>query len=681
MAGHHTGSLTGRIRQAALLSATVLWALSCPDARAVTRTWNGSTSVDWFNAENWTGGQPTNGDVAQVVAAARAPLLVASTPQLGSLVVAGQTLTCSNWTTTIRATNVVIATNGTLSLPAAFQNLWMSNRVSIVCSNFTLNEGGKIDVAGKGYAISNGPGRGATGVFGGGGGHAGRGGFGFYGEAGGLAYDSMAEPAVPGSGAGKASGGTSGSGGGAVRIVATNVTINGQILANGTSGSGNYTGGGAGGSVHITCRRFGGELTGLCSARGGGGTSGGGGGSGGIIGVHYQELDVTSLVRFETSRGGSSPYSGWPPDPGAYGIVWFPNTNLFCRYTVVQSYSGTRVVIPGFSTWAPPGLTVTNGLVVFPPGMRLLVGGDAAVVGGGSMVLVSNAELQVTGTLSLNSGTLRMETNKLCSLRNLVLTNGASLYVLSGPTNHPATNYGSRVSVTRDFVLHNNCWVYPVSQPDNGGSVLFETKNLYVHGTNSGFNADAAGYARRQGPGKGGNGVLSSGAGYGGRGGTNSPAYPLKPAGQPYGSSNAPAMPGSGGGGQTLGQAGAGGGLIWIEATREIQLKGVMTANAETTPGNYAGGGSGGGIFIKCYRFAGTATAVMRAEGKVGTSGGGGGGGGRIGVQSQFITHNGRTSVTNGGVSYYSGTPSIPATPGTIVFTILPLPGTVAIIR
>jgi len=53
---------------------------------------------------------------------------------------------------------VYILTNGYVTLPSAFTNNMMSNRVYIACMNVMIAGGGKIDVDAKGYAARNGPG-------------------------------------------------------------------------------------------------------------------------------------------------------------------------------------------------------------------------------------------------------------------------------------------------------------------------------------------------------------------------------------------------------------------------------------------------------------------------------------------------------------------------------------------
>jgi len=61
-------------------------------------------------------------------------LLTNATAGLASFTLNGGTLTCSNWLTSLTASNVWL-NGGTVTLPAAFTNNGMSNRVWVVCTN------------------------------------------------------------------------------------------------------------------------------------------------------------------------------------------------------------------------------------------------------------------------------------------------------------------------------------------------------------------------------------------------------------------------------------------------------------------------------------------------------------------------------------------------------------------
>jgi len=152
--------------------------------------------------------------------------------------------------------------------------------LSINTDNLTIYSGGKIDISNKGYSNTNGPGVG--GDHGAGAGHGGKGGNTSYNgnnNVGGNPYGSMAGPITIGSGGFHSWDGVAGgSGGGAVFINATNLIINGSILANGQTPSCGVTwvaGGGAGGSIYIAAQSASG--IGTITANGGSDCAGGAG--------------------------------------------------------------------------------------------------------------------------------------------------------------------------------------------------------------------------------------------------------------------------------------------------------------------------------------------------------------------------------------------------------------------
>jgi hypothetical protein len=150
----------------------------------------------------------------------------------------------------------------------------------IVTNDVIIDPLSSIDVSGKGYPSTQGPGAGANAPGNGGancaasgGGHGGAGGaaaIATYGSvAGGATYGSATAPTTFGSGGGAACGG-GGAGGGAVRIQTPGrVIVEGKINANGTAPptDGYPGGGGAGGSVWIQAGLLGGR--GFVNAAGG----------------------------------------------------------------------------------------------------------------------------------------------------------------------------------------------------------------------------------------------------------------------------------------------------------------------------------------------------------------------------------------------------------------------------
>jgi PKD repeat protein len=247
----------------------------------------------WNDGAIWSlGRRPVPGDAVTVN---HAVLLTNATEVLSAFTITNAAMTFTNWGTALHAGKVTVQDRGTLTLPAAFATNQMSNRVWVVCSDFTIDPGGRILADARGYLTENGPGRGYkhASFWGcGGGGYGGKGGFGQWGG-GGITNGSMNAPVDPGSGGGGVEGASmaGGNGGGAVRIEADGkVTVNGTVTANGANAvrPGNMGGGGgAGGGIYITCSSFSG--TGILRANGGNGImgngAGGGGGGGGRLAV------------------------------------------------------------------------------------------------------------------------------------------------------------------------------------------------------------------------------------------------------------------------------------------------------------------------------------------------------------------------------------------------------------
>ena len=227
-------------------------------------------------------------------------MLSNNTPPLASLSIEGATLQVKNWTT-ITATHARVILGGSLTLPAGFTAAGPSNRIPVVCSNFTLEAGSTVNADAGGYLGTQGPGAGATGERKRGGGHGGRGGIGMNGDLTGHTYGSIPLPQAPGSGGGHATLG--GAGGGVVHIAATGtVLIDGTLTANGQECLGRMGGGGSGGAVLIECGTLGGS--GLIAARGGQGSDLTGAGGGGRIAVHYDSCGgVWPGLRFDTAPG------------------------------------------------------------------------------------------------------------------------------------------------------------------------------------------------------------------------------------------------------------------------------------------------------------------------------------------------------------------------------------------
>jgi hypothetical protein len=595
--------------------------------------WTGTG--DWFiDAGNWSAGVPGPGAYVRVESGT---VVLTNSPPRFSEFVLGKlgsatpaTLISSNWGTCLNADEVTIRSNGTMTLPAAFTTgAGLSNRVYVVCSNFSLEYGGLVNANGKGYLggfRANGSGPGSGGASPSGAGHGGMG----LGTGPGVKYGNPQAPQAPGSGGGGQSGGsqTGGKGGGAVFIDASGaVRISGTIDVNATAATASTgAGGGSGGSIYIRCRTFGGDSTGLLSAKGGGPPTGIAG-AGGRIAVEYDPLQQAGQpipqVKFNTLPGGGYLANGM-------GSLYLSDSTWIVAPFL--NFAGTWF-FGSLTNWTCASFTPSNSIGFGETNFTLVVTND----------------LVLDGAISLG-----MPTYSRLHCSNLILTNGGSLTVYAGlvptPLSALTTNaYGALVSVSNTLSLATNSWIYPYSlfspytgvKNTNGSCVLFAASNVTI-AAGAGFNADGNGHpggtdraANTWGNGAGGSSgrgwstyAIASGGSHGG--------WANSSGGGPYGSSNAPVFPGSGGAAGWTGSGGAGGGSVRIQAAGTVEINGTITANGGPQGGQQSSpqsaGGSGGSIFIAAKTFKGASSGSLMAKGSASHSSNLGGAGGRIAV-------------------------------------------------
>lgn len=136
--------------------------------------------------------------------------------------------------------------------------------VTLQAENITVAGGGQISARGQGFPGGMGPGKGAYGTGpdnpAGGAGYGGIGEAGESGLSGGNGYGDTFMPIALGSGGGNNVDAIGGAGGGAIKIVAGSLTVNGYIDVSGgygeTSLAGEASGGGSGGSIWIVSDSF-----------------------------------------------------------------------------------------------------------------------------------------------------------------------------------------------------------------------------------------------------------------------------------------------------------------------------------------------------------------------------------------------------------------------------------------
>ena len=484
----------------------------------------------------------------------------------------------------------------------------------------------------------------------------------------GLPYGDAAYPVLPGSGGGRGNLTTDhgSAGGGVVWLeIAGDAVVDGVISANGQSQLGNSSGSGSGGSVLLSCRTLTGS--GTLRAKGGYGQGAARAGAGGRIAVFCDAAAQKAVGQPDVvyTTGVSSSEDATKRCLADFGTVHFSDATL-----LGNDFSPVHGVADGFvsigtdwSEWQPNGLTVSNAHVRFAcGGHHLTVNGDVDVFGnaelgfGGGAYACTNSVRRYAYTPGVGPKvTVRGNVN----VRNAETSTDAKrceLWMHAGDacgTDGRSNAYGALLEIMGTLAVTNaNAMFRPMCHPNTGLGVYVRAKNVRVSDGGS-VNADGCGcqgaasdvsWADEKkisihGGGPGGGRGSGSGGSYGGAGGSGSAAG----QGPCYGNAKYPTLGGSGAGwysGASSGfgqKPGAGGGLVWLEVFGLMHADGVISANGAAPSYDHNGGGSGGGICIRCRTWSVGANAWLSANGgRSGTSSGCyGGGGGRIAVWRQ----------------------------------------------
>ena len=239
---------------------------------------------------------------------------------------------------------------------------------------------------------------------------------------------------------------------------------------------------------------------------------------------------------------------------------------------------------------------------------------------------------------------------------DVLLTNSTALLGSFSITNETLTcsNWNTRIIATNVHIRNLGKLALPPPYAEGAMSnrVWVVCTNLVVHPGGQ-IDADYNGYMVAQGPGKGSQSGSNNngGGGYGGRGGDEAGGV----GGLPYGLTNAPVHPGSGGGRWTSSPLsnGSGGGVVLIGAGN-VLVSGTVSARGKSG-NNYDGGGSGGSIYLNCQTFGGTGGVLRVDGGEAGPAyGGGGGGGGRI-AHAQAVRGRRQAAVARAAVLHRRG--------------------------
>lgn len=374
-------------------------------------------------------------------------------------------------------------------------------------------------------------------------------------------------------------------------------------------------------------------------------------------------------------------------EAGGLGTLWFPDSQFLTRSLASGRFrhGGVWMAAGAPADVSVAGdLTIDGGALAFPTAVSLAVSGNLVIRGinertRGEMLIPSSRLSLTNGSLTV--GGLFAATNAIVELANSPLTvrgdvdfkrvrgvagsdgeyrpkwivNGSArlsdktaIAIESGADGDAPTSLaeiprsgGAMFSVGGALVMEKS-YVWPASNVENGGSPWVRVGSLSLD-KDSAFNADLLGYegifsdngpGNGPGAGSGGSTTTCSGGGYGGCGANSNTVNGVLYGGT-YGSAYAPYQPGSSGGSGQLYSQNAGGSVrILCDGTATVN--GLLTASCAgygVRWENWGSGASGGGVWVICREFVGSAGAAIKADGGQGRNPNFiAGGGGRVAV-------------------------------------------------
>ena len=456
----------------------------------------------------------------------------------------------------------------------------------------------------------------------------------------GNTYGEIDRPYLPGSSSDR------GVGGGAIRIVATNVVLNGTISANGANDVVNY--GPSGGAVWIQCK----TLSGAGSITADGGYQASGRlsgellpGGGGRIALDVEDepggdfaLTVgaaPSVCKYPyasyagvVNRGGGEPGSIWANHFSIIQAI-LPRSKggMFYSPGFPAVLTNAVSVIPANAYWYFPladDIVFTND-VKFSKGSVLGIGAIGSpykaeandqpytrYIGRNQRAFFhGNVTSEVNTCIIVNSRRSSKQaglsgTSECVFYRDLA--QGGSLLAFG------QGDAGTEIKVRGDWSLAPTAAVYPICDIYTGVGVRFDVGGAFTTAEGSSIYATGRGYGCTN------NSIVASsiapgmptsyngGGAYGGSNGVSTP-------GLIYGSRFLPVYPGSCGKYGSYGRN-PGGGSVWIRANT-VSLAGSIVANGLEGAQKGYGSSSGGGILITSRRrgFSVASTASMAANG------------------------------------------------------------------
>ena len=390
------------------------------------------------------------------------------------------------------------------------------------------------------------------------------------------------------------SGGDDHRGGGLVRLIATNLILDGSINANGSGSSAtNNYGAGSGGGIYIDVQNLSSSAGESASITANGGQAYQAGG-GGRIAIYYENLNNFNFDGVIAAGGnGNGTRDGgagtvYLQEENQIPVLKFDNNSLSGSQTPV--WFGDRSDFSDDPSFYNLGLEVLDGADFLVEGNTRFVIDDLAITGAGSSLSI--LDLEIGNNLTIDGSSAYLEVDNLTVGQKLALKNGAVLY------SHTTT-------MSEVHKLTINATDIEI---DSSSSINVLGLGYHTHYTYDPANPSVPTTSG------GASGSDSTGS-YGGLG------YKSDSSNALYGDFRNPNEVGSGGDDYR------GGGLVRLIATNLI-LDGSINANGSGSSGtgNY-GAGSGGGIYIDVQNLSSSAgeNASITANGGQAYQAGGGG--------------------------------------------------------
>lgn len=566
---------------------------------------------------------------------------------VGDTVEAGFTLYPSTWARSGVYTfgSMTIGQFGTLTLPGYDSGNECNSPddsgcyddfgVTINADNILIETGGLVTADGQGYAAGRGPGAGTLAPFLSAGSGAGYGGYGKTGSTppAGEPYGDVYEPSLLGSSA-------NGKGGGAIHLNVTNdLLIDGLITATAANVSGD-SGPGSGGSIWLVTDNIAGS--GIVRANGDDSGSGGDGG-GGRIAIYYNQIDPTNPIAIDPVS--NSQVQAFGIAAGA-GTIYVENTgihtehqgelfvdnngidSLFHAGLVAATYQFDKITLTNYGHLDVIGQTsevIINSASAFDGDSTL---SDLEVFGtlrGPQNTNVNGLDLHIRGDIQLGSS---MDTSAI-TVGNTKL---GRMYVWANTFAHPLVGPLSSYDfgdIIVDDLGEFHSVIYEDGDSDyndEDGGVAINANNVLVE-SNGVLGAEGTGYQFRiTSPaiaGRGRGGLSQAGGVHGGYGVSNTL--------EPYGGAYEPTSIGSSGGGCSGARGskagGWGGGVLNLNVDDTLTLYGHLSADGGTvfdygvcdnSGGSivaFAGGGSGGSLWLDVNNLVGDQNSIISANG------------------------------------------------------------------